>query len=159
MNQPTKPRPTLIERLRNRAKAWADLCEVASHIGVFPLDCCMIDSRLEAEAAEALELQRYADIEHEHLGCPVAETGIYAPRSETSPSILDTYIAKVERDAEKIKALRDKLDELCGRIEWKGPGRESNLTITVREARALIESHDRIAAGVAFITDERLGGP
>ena len=71
----------MIERLRNRSKAWAELHEIASHIGVFPLDCCMIDSRLEAEAADALEHQHYADIEHEHLGCPVAETGIYAPRS------------------------------------------------------------------------------
>lgn len=25
-----------------------------------------------------LEEHRYADIEHEHLGCPVAKTGIYA---------------------------------------------------------------------------------
>lgn len=29
-------------------------------------------------AARVLEAQHYADIEHEHLGCPVAKTGIYA---------------------------------------------------------------------------------
>ena len=39
-------RKPLIERLHARSKAWADLWEVASHIGVFPLDCCMIDSPL-----------------------------------------------------------------------------------------------------------------
>lgn len=45
----------LSERLRARAKAWRDLHELASHIGVFPLDACMIDSRLEDMAAAALE--------------------------------------------------------------------------------------------------------
>ena len=45
----------LMERLRARSKAWADLHEIASHIGVFPLDACMIDSRLETEAADALD--------------------------------------------------------------------------------------------------------
>lgn len=30
-----------------------------------------------------LEEKRYQDIEHDHLGCSVAKTGIYAPRSES----------------------------------------------------------------------------
>jgi hypothetical protein len=91
-------RSELITRLRARSKAWADLHEIASHIGVFPLDCCMIDSRLEAEAADELEHQHYADIEHEHLGCPVAETGIYAPR-----------FAEQSINAELLEALEDLL--------------------------------------------------
>lgn len=33
------------------------------------------------EAMQALEDQHYFDLEHEHLGCPVACTGIYARRS------------------------------------------------------------------------------
>ncbi len=50
---------TLAEKLRARSKAWAELHEVATHIGVFPLDCCMIDSRLESAAADEIErLQR-----------------------------------------------------------------------------------------------------
>lgn len=73
-------------------------------------------------------------------------------------SIVQTYTAKIERDAATIKALRDKLVELCDRLNWKGPGRDSNIEITVREARAIVKGLDQIAAGVAFITDERLGG-
>lgn len=76
--------------------------------------------------------------------------------SETG--LLDTYVAKVERDTATIRALRDKLIELCDRLGWQGPSRESNIEITVREARAMVAEHDRIAAGVAFVTDTRLGG-
>lgn len=34
------------------------------------------------EAACHLREQHYIDAEHEHLGCPTAKTGIYAPKSE-----------------------------------------------------------------------------
>lgn len=54
----------LIRRLREQAQAhghvWVDVM------------------RLLLEAAEALEEHHYADAEHEHLGCPMAKTGIYA---------------------------------------------------------------------------------
>jgi hypothetical protein len=37
--------------------------------------------KLLLEAAEALEHEHYASIEHEHLGCHVAKNGIYAERT------------------------------------------------------------------------------
>lgn len=81
-----------------------------------------------------------------------------APSMQSESAFIADYQRKIERDAATIKGLRDKLVELCDRLGWKGPARESNLEITVREARALVAEHDRIAAGVAFITDTRLGG-
>ena len=47
------PKP-LPARLLARAKAWRDLHEIATRIGVFPLDAMMIDAKLHEEAAEAV---------------------------------------------------------------------------------------------------------
>ena len=46
---------SIIQRLRNRHKAITDLCEIASHIGVFPLDCMMIDANLHDGSARRIE--------------------------------------------------------------------------------------------------------
>ena len=38
--------------------------------------------------------------------------------------------------------VRAKLQEICDRWNWRGPARESNLDITIREARALLARTD-----------------
>lgn len=43
------------ERLQARIKAIRDLHEIASHIGVFPLDCMMIDAKLHEESVQQIE--------------------------------------------------------------------------------------------------------
>jgi hypothetical protein len=57
-------KPSLVERLRKllppAGQEWA-----------------AVDYTIQ-EAADALEGYHYADLEHEHLGCPLAKTGIYA---------------------------------------------------------------------------------
>ena len=42
--------------------------------------------------------------------------------------------------AHDFETMRAKLAELCDRLDWKGPSREANISITVSEARALLAS-------------------
>lgn len=104
--------------------------------------------QLERELAEARReiqkiCQQQADAD--------AERALEWKAVPSSEAFAIDYQRKIERDTATIKAMRDKLVELCDRLNWKGPSRESNLEITVREARAIVAAHDRLAGGVAFV--------
>jgi hypothetical protein len=99
----------LVERLRARAKAIRDLCEIATHIGVFPLDCMMIDARLENEAAAELERatnsapQERGAVELLRRILPLAEKYIYEH-------------PHFPEDADAVEAAQESFDYTRGRM-------------------------------------------
>lgn len=81
-----------------------------------------------------------------------------APASETRDSITASLEAKIVRDAATIKTLRLLLREAHDFLNAQVVLPEDYADFEARY-KAFTESMDRLAAGVAFITDERLGGP
>lgn len=106
------------------------------------------------------------EIEHSGEGWMFASTSeeraliVQALRAYTAPSentLLDTYKAKVERDAATMKVLRLLLREAHGFLNAQAFEPE-DYDDWEKRYKAFTESLDRTAAGVAFVTDTRLGG-
>ena len=79
-----------------------------------------------------------------------AASGRVDKNSELLSYVLNATYIPVERKEQLRLALsasgaevRAKLQEICDRWNWRGPARESNLDITIREARALLARTDR----------------
>ncbi len=92
------------------------------------------------------------------LAAIFAEHRRQCTQSETPTSIVATYQAKIERDATTIKTWRGLCAEAYAFLNAQVVLPE-DYELWEKRYRAFRDEQAKIAAGVAFVTDERVGGP
>lgn len=100
------------------------------------------------DIADTLDEQHYADAEHEHLGCSVVKTGIYAPKSIPS-SIASTSAAA---------GLAEEIEGHCQQRQSAGLGLLGRSSMGGREF-TIDEQNMVVAALRAFVPSATLSSP
>lgn len=120
-----KTPPSATRRIEQALEHVKALCDYAYEQGFHELGYDPV-----VELREALEGYRYAEIEHDNLGCRVAKTGIYAPPSQSRPMVpvSDAVSTAEEGSTSPCRGAAP----LLGSVDWHEPVAHPNTASSTR---------------------------